>query len=190
VTAETAAAASAASTPCIFGQDGDDGLSIVGPRGLQGEQGLPGIPGIEGEDSPLAWFSPPPPNDPFAAIYGRVEGQTAAVATVVTYLIGVADASFVVVANVLVTVSTNHNFSVVINYTDEGNTARTATVNFTTVAGGIAVISDITQARGTVPYAGLATSLRCKAATTITVSTTGTFTNVTYNVEAFLDQVN
>ena len=95
-----------------------------------------------------------------------------------------------IVANVLVTVSPTHNFTVTVAYTDEGNTARTATLNFTTVAGGVTVLSDITQVRGTVPYSGLATSIRCKAGTTITVATTGVFTNVTYNVEAFMDQVN
>jgi len=32
--------------------------------------------------------------------------------------------------------------------------------------------------------------IRCKAATTITIATTGTFTTVTYNVEGRIAQIN
>lgn len=126
---------------------------------------------------------------PIAVGYGRSTAQIAAVASVVTYTVGATDGSFVIGANVLVTTSTNHNFSATVAYTDEGNTARTATLNFTTVAGGVAIISDITNARGTIPYSGVTTLLRCKAATTIVIATTGTFTTVTYNVEGFVTQM-
>lgn len=67
-------------------------------------------------------------------------------------------------------------------YTDEGNTARTVTMNFSTLAG---VISNaaITNVAGAVPYEGVPLHIRCKASTAITIATTGTFTAVTYNVE-------
>lgn len=123
------------------------------------------------------------------AIYkvGRSTAQTAAVASVAAYTVGSADGSFIVSANVLVTTSTTHNFTVTVAYTDEGNTARTLTLNFSSLAGVIATA--IINTGGAVPYEGLPMHIRCKASTAITVATTGTFTSVTYNVEAVIQQV-
>jgi hypothetical protein len=114
-------------------------------------------------------------------------GATAAVASVATYTVGATDGSFDVVANVLITTATVHSFTVTCAYTDEGNTARTLTLNFSTLAG---VISNaaITNAAGAVPYEGVPLRIRCKATTAITIATTGTFTTVTYNVEATISQ--
>lgn len=123
------------------------------------------------------------------AIYGqgRFTAQTAAKATVATYTVGAADASFLVSANVLITTSTVHNFTVTVSYTDEGNTARTLTLNFSTVGGAIATA--IANAGGAVPYEGVPLHIRAKASTSITIGTTGTFTTVTYNVEGYISQI-
>lgn len=124
------------------------------------------------------------------AIYGsgRSVAQIAAVASVATYTVGAADGSFLVVANVLVTTATTHSFTVTCAYTDEGNTARTTTLNFSTIAG---VISNtaITNVAGTVPYEGVPIRIRAKSGTAITIATTGTFTAVAYNVEGSIIQI-
>lgn len=118
--------------------------------------------------------------------YGRATAQTGAVATVATYTT-IADNSFEISANVLVTTSTTHNFTVTCAYTDEGNTARTLTVMFSSLAGG--VVTAIANAAGAVPYAGIPVHIRAKSATAITIATTGTFTTVTYNVEGIIRQI-
>lgn len=122
------------------------------------------------------------------AIYaaGRSVAQSAAVASVSTYTVGAADGSFEISANVLVTASTLHNFTVTCAYTDEGNTARTLTLSFSQLAG--TFLTSIANAGGTVPYEGIPLHIRCKASTSITIATTGTFTNVTYNVEGIIKQ--
>jgi len=114
---------------------------------------------------------------------GRTVGATGAVSSVAAFTVGATDASFEVVANVRPTTATTHAFTVTCAYTDEGNTARTLTMTFGLVAGGVTTTS-IANATGTVPYMGVPVSIRCKAATTITIATTGTFTTVVYNVEA------
>lgn len=117
---------------------------------------------------------------------GRATGQTAANTSVATYTLGAADASYEVSANVLVTTSSAENFTVTVSYTDEGNTARTLTLNFQTIAGVLGTA--INFANGAVPYEGIPTHLRCKASTAITIKTTGTFTGATYNVEGIIKQ--
>lgn len=118
---------------------------------------------------------------------GRATAQTAAVASVVALTVGASDASYEVSANVLVTTATTHNFTATVAYTDEGNTARTLTLNFSSLAGALATA--IINTGGAIPYSGIAVHIRCKAATTITVATTGTFTTVTYNVEGIIRQL-
>lgn len=122
------------------------------------------------------------------AIYahGRSTAQTAAVASVATFT-PTADGSFIVSANVLVTTSTTHNFTVTCAYTDEGNTARTLTFNFSSLAGVFA--TGIVNTGGAVPYEGVPLHIRVKANTAITIATTGTFTTVTYNVEGSIRQI-
>ena len=117
---------------------------------------------------------------------GRATGQTAANTSVATYTLGASDATYEVSANVLVTTSSAENFTVTVTYTDEGNTARTATMNFQIVAGTIGTA--IAFANGAVPYIGLPLHIRCKASTAITIKTTGTFTGATYNVEGVIKQ--
>lgn len=118
---------------------------------------------------------------------GRSLAQAAAVASVATFT-PVADASFEVSANILVTTATTHAFTATCAYTDEGNTARTVTLNFSLVAGG-AFTTSIANANGAVPYLGMPIHIRAKAATAITIATTGTFTTVAYNVEATIRQI-
>jgi hypothetical protein len=119
---------------------------------------------------------------------GRTVGAIAAVASVVAYTLPAVDGSFEVSANILVTTATAHSFNVTVTYTDEGNTSRVVTMNFSTLAG---VISNaaITNVAGTVPYEGSPLHIRCLASTTITIATTGTFTTVVYNVEGSIRQI-
>lgn len=117
----------------------------------------------------------------------RKVGVTSA-QTLSTYTVGAADGTFEVSANILITTATTHSITATVAYTDEGNTARTTTLNFATVAG---VISNaaITNVAGAVPYEGVPYQIRCKSGTTITVATTGTFTTVTYNAQGYIKQV-
>lgn len=121
---------------------------------------------------------------PLLVANGRSVAATAAIASVLTYTVPAADSSFEVSANVLVTTSTTHSFTVTCAYTDEGNTARTVTLNFSQLAGTLA--TTIANAAGAVPYEGIPLHIRAKASTAITIATTGTFTTVTYNVEGII----
>lgn len=123
------------------------------------------------------------------AIYGsaRALAQVAAAASVAAYTVGAADGSFNVGANVLVTVATSHSFSVQVTYTDESNTSRTASFLMIPPSGAASTL--IANAGGAVPWHGLPMQIRCKANTSITIKTTGTFTTVTYNVEGTITQV-
>lgn len=118
---------------------------------------------------------------------GRSTAQTAAVASVATYTNGAADGSFLISANINVTTSTLHNFTVTVAYTDETNTARTLTLTFAQLAG--TLVTAITNATGAGPYEGIPLHIRCKASTAITIATTGTFTTVVYNVEGYITQI-
>lgn len=118
---------------------------------------------------------------------GRSTAQTAAKASVTTYTVGAADGSFLIGSNVNVTTSTLHTIAVQVDYTDETNTAQTLTLSFSQLAG--TVVSSITNATGAGPYEGLPVVIRCKASTSITMKTTGTFTTVTYNVEGTITQI-
>lgn len=119
---------------------------------------------------------------------GRATAQAAANASVAAFTVGASDGSFDVVANVLVTTSTLHNFTVTVAYTDEGNTARVLTLQFSNLAG--TFLTAIANAAGAVPYEGVAVSIRCKAATAITIASAagGTYTTVAYNIEGFITQ--
>lgn len=149
----------------------DTGVLFAGPLALLGgitTTGVVGAPAIVAAGRPAT-------------------GQTAAVASVATFTVGAADASFEVSANVLVTTATLCNFTVTVAYTDEGGTSRTLTLQFSTLAG--AFVSAIVNTGGASPYEGVPLHLRCQAATSITIATTGTFTTVAYNVEGIIKQM-
>lgn len=120
------------------------------------------------------------------AIYasGRSTAQGAAVASVATYTVGAADGSFLISANANITAFVAGTFNVQVDYTDETNVARTLTLNFSSLTGTIGIAL---AAAG--PFEGIASHLRCKASTSITVKTTGTFTSLTYNVESSITQI-
>lgn len=118
---------------------------------------------------------------------GRSTAQTAAVASVATFTLTAADASFRIGCNVNITTSTSFNFSVQVTYTDETNTSRTLTLNVSQLAG--TLVTAITDVTGAGPYEGVPVDIRCKASTAITVKTAGTFTTVTYNVEGSITQL-
>lgn len=118
---------------------------------------------------------------------GRSIAQVAAVASVATYTLTAADASFMVDACVTVTTSTTHNFTVAVDYTDETNTANTQTLTFSQLTG--VFLTAITNVTGAGVYNGAPLHIRCKASTAITIKTVGVFTAVVYNVEGNIRQV-
>lgn len=123
------------------------------------------------------------------AVYGsgRVTAQAAAAASIATYTVGAADGTFTVSGNVNVTAATTASFTMTVTYTDETNTPRTLTLNFSNVTG--TLLTTITNVTGTGAYEGVPLHIRCKAATAITFATVGTFTSVTYNAEGFITQI-
>lgn len=125
------------------------------------------------------------------AIYGsgRVTAQTAAASSIATYTVGASDSSFIVSANVNVTTSTAHTFSIEMAYTDETNTARTVTFNVQQLGG--TLVTSITNITGAGPYEGVPLHIRAKASTAITIRTNsgGTYTTVTYNAEGVIQQI-
>lgn len=120
------------------------------------------------------------------AIYatGRSTAQVGAVASVATYTVGAADGSFWVSANANVTTFAVGTFNVNCVYTDETNTVNTLKLNFSSVTGtlGIAI-----AAAGA--FEGIPAHIRAKSGTAITITTTGTFTSLTYNVEGSITQI-
>lgn len=125
---------------------------------------------------------------PVIQAVGRTTAQTAAVASVATFTVGASDGTFEVSANLLATVSTSYSFDVTVAYTDESNTARTIKLNMMLTGGNLSNSVALTNANGPL-FQGLPMHIRCKAATTITVATAGTFTTITYNVEGIIKQV-
>lgn len=106
---------------------------------------------------------------------GRSTAQTAAVSSVAAYTVGSSDGTFLVSANINVTSFTAGTIKAQCTYTDETNTARTLDLTASVVASGA--------------NAGQVYRIRAKAATAITILTSGTFTTLTYNVEGDISQV-
>lgn len=125
------------------------------------------------------------------AIYGAgtVSAQTVRSAAVATYTVGAADGTFEVGGNVNVTTSTTHSFSLDVEYTDESNTARTLILPMASLGGSYVSGGLITNVTGAGPYSSSTLTIRCKAATSITIRpSAGTFTSVTYNAAAVIQQ--
>lgn len=124
------------------------------------------------------------------AIYasGRKTAQTAASGTVCTFT-PAADGTFQIGANVLVTAATLASFTVTCTYTSEDGTAQTLTLTFSQVSG--TLLTTITNATGTGAYEGVPLRIRAQGATAITIQTAagGTYTTVTYNISASIEQL-
>ena len=120
------------------------------------------------------------------AVYGssRVTGQVAANSSVASYTNGSSDATFIVGANANCTAYSSGSFSINVSYTDEGGTARTVPFqgHFTSGYG--------TTISGTGAFEGQTLMIRAKASTTITITTSGTFTSLTYNAEGSIMRIN
>jgi hypothetical protein len=119
--------------------------------------------------------------------FGRVTAQTAANATIKQITVGAADSSYIVSANVNVTAAATASFTCTCTYHDETNTTRVLTLTFSNLTG--TLLTTITNVTGTGAYEGVPLHIRAKAATTITIGTTGTFTSVTYNAEGAMQQI-
>lgn len=126
----------------------------------------------------------------FTSTAKRFAGQTAA-KSVITYTSGegngTVDASYLISANINVTASTTNSFTATVTYTDETNTSQTQTLPFVALAG--TTLTTITNVTGVGPYEGVPIHIRCKTNTTIVIATVGTFTSVTYNVEAHIRHI-
>lgn len=142
--------------------------------------------GINGNGLIKAYNNIPTAGWGMPAIYGsgRSTGQTGAVASVATYTIGAADGSFIVSANANITTFVAGTFNVTVAYTDETNTAQTLKLNFSSLTGTIGIAI---AAAG--PFEGIPAHIRCKASTSVTIATSGTFTSLTYNVEGLISQL-
>lgn len=115
---------------------------------------------------------------------GRATAQTATNSSISTYTVGGSDGSFLVSANVNVTTGSIATMAGTIVYTDETNTSRTLTLNFSTVAG--AFVTSITSAAA---YEGVPLHIRAKASTSITFGITMTGTGSPYNAEGMITQI-
>lgn len=118
---------------------------------------------------------------------GRVTAQNAANASISTFTVGAADASFEVSANMNVTAAAVLVTTLTCTYTDESNTARTMILPVMQLSGSFIAAGAIT---GTGAWVTPTIHIRCKAATAITILTsTGTFTTVTYTAEGIIRQL-
>lgn len=123
--------------------------------------------------------------------YGdTVAATNTGTASIATYT-PAADGTFEVSGNVLITTSTTHSFSLDCTYTDESNVARTLVIPVAQLAGTFVTSGLITNITGAGPYESATMTIRCKAATVITVRTSagGTFTTVVYNARGVIKQL-
>src|SRR5262245_17388951 len=120
---------------------------------------------------------------------GRFTAQTAAKASICTYTVGAADETIIGWGNVNVTASTTHSFGLNCAYTDETNTGRSGGIIFTVGSGSIPSSPGVVNTTGVSDYRGVPSVMRCKAGTTVVPATVGTFTSVTYNVEAYIMRI-
>jgi len=123
---------------------------------------------------------------PINVAYGRATAQSAANASIATFTVGLFDASFEVSMNMNVSAATGISTSMKCDYTDENNIARSMILPVTGLAGSF-LANGLVVATGA--FATPTMAIRCKAGTTITLSTaTGTFTGVTYSAEGLIKQ--
>jgi len=120
---------------------------------------------------------------------GRLTGQTAAASSVATLTVGAADATYMVSGNILITTdNAAQAIQLVVDYTDEGNTARSVAIPLLRISATSWLTSTL-GGGGAVPYPSSPLPIRCKASTTITIKTIGAFTSTTYNVEGTIVKI-
>lgn len=118
---------------------------------------------------------------------GRAVAQSAANASVSTFIVGASDASFAVSMNMNVSAATGIATTLTCTYTDESGTGRTMIFPVAQLAGSFIVAGAIT---GTGAWESPVLHIRAQAASTITLLVaTGTFTGVTYTVEGIIQQL-
>lgn len=122
---------------------------------------------------------------------GSAGNSNTRAAAMASYTVGAADGTFVVSAFLLVNSGTAFSFSLNVSYTDEGNTARVLVLPLAQLAGTFVATGLATNVTGTGPYESASMTIRCKAATTITIqpSSGGTYTTVNYDVFGNIRQV-
>jgi hypothetical protein len=204
-----AGSGSGGATVVLFGPvEGDDasanevllmgpggGAGSPGPTGATGAAGPAGPPGISFEDQPDSdamlsavgglTISGQLGLSPVVVVAtGRVTAQAAAVASVVAFTVGPNDGSFEVSMNLLVTAWTAGTVSGVVTYTDEGVTANSLTMTFSSLAGVLA-----TTAGAAAAFEGVPLHLRVRANTVITITTTVNLWTGTYNCEGIIRQL-
>lgn len=118
---------------------------------------------------------------------GRVTAQSAANSSIATFTVGAADGSFEVSGNFNATAVTTLVTTLTCTYTDESNTARTMIFPVSQLSGSFIAGGAIT---GTGAWETPLMHIRAKATTVITILTsTGTFTGVTYTAEGIIKQM-
>jgi hypothetical protein len=126
---------------------------------------------------------------PIIVKHTRVTGQTAANSSICTYTAPASDGSYEVSANMNVTASTTLSTTLTCTYTDESNTARTMILPVTSLNGTMVAAGAISGAGASV-WETPVMHIRVKASTAITILTsTGTFTGVTYTAEGCIRQI-
>lgn len=122
---------------------------------------------------------------PIAVGYNRLTGQIAAVPNILTVAVGPVDAVFEALVYLFATVATTYSFDVTLAFTDQGGTVRTIKLQFESVANTIS--NSVALANGNGPlYMGIPFMFRAKAGTNMVIAVAGTFTTVTFDVEALI----
>lgn len=117
---------------------------------------------------------------------GRVTAQSAANASISTFTVGASDGSFEVSGNMNVTAAMALVTTLTVNYTDESNTSRVMILPVQQLSGSFIAAGAITAIGA---WETPVMHIRAKAATSITILTsTGTFTGVTYTAEGIIKQ--
>lgn len=122
-----------------------------------------------------------------AGLKTRVTAQSAANASICTYTVPAADASFHVSMNMNVSAATAISTTMTCTYTDEQNIARTLILPVTQLSGSFIALGAVT---GTGAWETPILHIRCKGGSVITLLTAaGTFTGVTYTAEGLITTV-
>jgi hypothetical protein len=126
---------------------------------------------------------------PVVVAQANITGQSAA-ATITSYANAAADADFDVRAQMSVTASTTLVTTITCTYTDVANVSRSMIMPIQALTGTFVAAGAITGAGASI-WETPTMHIRAKASTTITLLTsTGTFTGVTYSASGVITQLN